>query len=158
MKRCRIASSNDEMEEVQSNGPDDADADTFRILVATDVHLGVHEKDPIRGKDSLRTFKEILQLAVSHHADFLLLAGDLFHANQPSQRVMHCCLDLLRRYCLGDRPQLFELLSDSERVFSGGANFESLNHNVGLPVLTIHGNHDDPLGPKGENCLRDSFL
>ena len=26
-------------------------------------------------------------------------------------------------------------------------NFESPNHNIGLPVFTIHGNHDDPSGP-----------
>ena len=26
------------------------------------------------------------------------------------------------------------------------ANFENPNHNVGLPVFTIHGNHDDPAG------------
>lgn len=25
-------------------------------------------------------------------------------------------------------------------------NFESPNHNIGLPVFTIHGNHDDPTG------------
>jgi double-strand break repair protein MRE11 len=26
------------------------------------------------------------------------------------------------------------------------ANFEDANLNVGLPVFTIHGNHDDPAG------------
>ena len=25
-------------------------------------------------------------------------------------------------------------------------NFDNPNHNVGLPVFTIHGNHDDPAG------------
>lgn len=27
-----------------------------------------------------------------------------------------------------------------------GVNFENSNFNVGLPVFTIHGNHDDPAG------------
>lgn len=27
-----------------------------------------------------------------------------------------------------------------------GVNFENNNFNVGLPVFTIHGNHDDPAG------------
>ena len=27
-----------------------------------------------------------------------------------------------------------------------GVNFENANFNVGLPVFTIHGNHDDPAG------------
>jgi len=26
------------------------------------------------------------------------------------------------------------------------ANFEDPNHNIGLPVFIIHGNHDDPVG------------
>lgn len=40
--------------------------DTFRILVATDNHIGYNERDPIRGQDSINTFREILQLAVKH--------------------------------------------------------------------------------------------
>ena len=32
----------------------DPDENTFRILVVTDTHLGVFEKDPIRSKDSFR--------------------------------------------------------------------------------------------------------
>lgn len=40
--------------------------DTIRILVATDNHIGYLERDPIRGQDSINTFKEILQLAVKH--------------------------------------------------------------------------------------------
>lgn len=38
-------------------------ADTMRILVATDNHLGFAEKDAIRGEDSFITFEEILQTA-----------------------------------------------------------------------------------------------
>ena len=37
--------------------------DTFKILIATDNHLGFMEKDPIRGNDSFNTFEEILQIA-----------------------------------------------------------------------------------------------
>lgn len=40
--------------------------DTFRILVATDNHIGYNERDPIRGQDSINTFREILQLAVKN--------------------------------------------------------------------------------------------
>ncbi len=40
--------------------------DTIRILLATDNHIGYMERDPIRGQDSINTFKEILQLAVKH--------------------------------------------------------------------------------------------
>lgn len=34
--------------------------------MATDNHIGYMEKDPIRGQDSINTFKEILQLAVKN--------------------------------------------------------------------------------------------
>lgn len=40
--------------------------DTFRIMIATDNHIGYAERDPVRGQDSINTFREILQLAVKH--------------------------------------------------------------------------------------------
>ena len=40
-----------------------AEADTIRILVATDNHVGYEERDPIRKDDSWKTFDEILNLA-----------------------------------------------------------------------------------------------
>ena len=44
-------------------GPEE---DTFRIMLATDNHIGYMETDPVRGQDSINTFREILQLAVKH--------------------------------------------------------------------------------------------
>lgn len=41
------------------------DEDTFRILLATDIHLGYLEKDAIRGSDSFNTMDEILKYAKS---------------------------------------------------------------------------------------------
>lgn len=39
------------------------DEDTFKILIATDVHLGYLEKDAIRGNDTYNTLNEILTCA-----------------------------------------------------------------------------------------------
>ena len=39
------------------------DENTFKILIATDVHLGYLEKDAIRGNDSYNTLDEILKCA-----------------------------------------------------------------------------------------------
>lgn len=39
------------------------DQDTFKILIATDIHLGYLEKDAIRGNDSYNTLNEILNCA-----------------------------------------------------------------------------------------------
>lgn len=40
-----------------------AAADTIRILVATDSHVGYEERDPIRKDDSWRSFDEVMKLA-----------------------------------------------------------------------------------------------
>lgn len=53
------------------------EADTIRILVATDNHVGYEERDPIRRDDSWRTFDEILNLARTE--DVRPIALDINH-------------------------------------------------------------------------------
>ena len=60
----------------------------FKIMIATDNHLGYLENDQIRGDDSFVTFEEILKKSKSHKVDFLLLGGDLFHHPNPSKKTM----------------------------------------------------------------------
>ncbi|XP_068001601.1 double-strand break repair protein MRE11 isoform X1 [Melanerpes formicivorus] len=126
------------------------DEDTFKILIATDIHLGYMEKDPVRGNDTFVTFNEILEQAQKHEVDFILLGGDLFHDNKPSRKTMHCCVESLRRYCMGDRPVQFEILSDQAVNFQHSkfplVNYQDPNLNISIPVFSIHGNHDDPTG------------
>lgn len=134
------------------------DENTFKILVATDCHVGYGEKDPVRGNDSLVTFEEILENAVKHEVDFVLLGGDLYHDNKPSRKAVHGTIALLRKYCLGDNPVQFEVLSDQSVDFSHCQfpmlNYEDPNLNVSVPVFSIHGNHDDPTG-LGNLCSLD---
>nr|XP_048289658.1 double-strand break repair protein MRE11 isoform X1 [Myodes glareolus]XP_048289668.1 double-strand break repair protein MRE11 isoform X1 [Myodes glareolus] len=126
------------------------DEDTFKILVATDIHLGFMEKDAVRGNDTFVTFDEILRLALENEVDFILLGGDLFHENKPSRKTLHSCLELLRKYCMGDRPVQFEILSDQSVNFGFSrfpwVNYQDGNLNISIPVFSIHGNHDDPTG------------
>jgi len=82
----------------------EASPDTMKILLATDIHLGYMEKDGIRGQDAMTTFEEVLQLAQKNAVDFILLGGDLFHENRPSRHCMQKTVELLRTYCLGDKP------------------------------------------------------
>ncbi|GFR39960.1 hypothetical protein Agub_g38, partial [Astrephomene gubernaculifera] len=126
---------------------DAGDPNLFRILISTDNHLGVWEKDETRRDDSFRAFEEVLQLAVETRADAVLLGGDLFHENKPSRATLVKAIQLLAKYCLNDRPVRFRVVSDQSVNFvAGRVNFENPNLNVGLPVFTIHGNHDDPAG------------
>ncbi|XP_060016218.1 double-strand break repair protein MRE11 isoform X5 [Lagenorhynchus albirostris] len=105
------------------------DENTFKILVATDIHLGYMEKDAVRGNDTFVTLDEILRLAQENDVDFILLGGDLFHENKPSRKTIHNCLELLRKYCMGDRPVQFEIISDQSVNFGfskskhGSTNF-----------------------------------
>ncbi|NXJ09739.1 MRE11 protein, partial [Odontophorus gujanensis] len=126
------------------------DEDTFKILIATDIHLGYLEKDPVRGNDTFVTFNEILEHAQKNEVDFVLLGGDLFHENKPSRKTIHTCLESLRKYCMGDRPIHFEILSDQAVNFQFSkfpwVNYQDENLNISMPIFSIHGNHDDPTG------------
>ena len=125
--------------------------DMFNILVATDVHMGYNEDDPIRGLDSFNSFEEILEIALKNDVDFILLCGDLLDKAKPSTDCLLRCADLLRKYCLGDRPISFEFVGDQSKVFENSSqkvvNYEDPNINVSMPIFSIHGNHDDPTGP-----------
>ncbi|TFK83537.1 DNA repair exonuclease, partial [Polyporus arcularius HHB13444] len=155
--------SEDEQEGIPLPTIHDADPEsTIKIMLATDNHIGYNERDPIRGQDSINAFKEILQLAVKHDVDFVLLAGDLFHENRPSRDCLYQVMALLREYTLGDRPIQIELLSDPNDGKPAGYSFPAINYedpnlNIAIPVFSIHGNHDDPqgAGPEGALCALD---
>ncbi|KAK1260384.1 Double-strand break repair protein MRE11 [Acorus gramineus] len=107
------------------------------------------EKDEVRRLDSFHAFEEICSIADQKQVDFILLGGDLFHENKPSRSTLVKTIEILRRYCLNDQPVQFQVVSDQTVNFLnifGHVNYEDPHFNVGLPVFTIHGNHDDPAG------------
>lgn len=127
-------------------------ADTIRILVTTDNHVGYYETDPIRGDDAWKTFDEILQLAKDRDVDMILCAGDLFHVNKPSKKSYYEVIRSLRKHCLGDKPVELEMLFDgplkrnSQDSGFAAVNYEDPNINVAIPFFSISGNHDDVSG------------
>ncbi|CDW60106.1 Mre11 DNA bind and Metallophos domain containing protein [Trichuris trichiura] len=122
-------------------------SESIKLLIATDIHLGFAETDPVRRDDSTNTFEEILKIATDRKVDALLLGGDLFHDNRPSRAVYHKCVELLRKYCFYDRTVNISLENDASVHFSHSAfkraNFQDPLLHIGLPVFSIHGNHDD---------------
>uniref|UniRef100_A0A1I8AWQ2 Double-strand break repair protein n=1 Tax=Steinernema glaseri TaxID=37863 RepID=A0A1I8AWQ2_9BILA len=124
--------------------------DEFKILIATDIHVGYAANKKHRCNDSLNTFEEVLTKAIETDVDFVLLAGDLFHENNPTREVFMGVSRKLRQHCLSDRPVAFEFVSDPSRNFASSnfdrVNYEDPNLNVGMPVFSIHGNHDDLSG------------
>ncbi|CAG9792262.1 unnamed protein product [Diatraea saccharalis] len=120
--------------------------DTIRILIASDIHLGYLENDPVRGEDSFIAFEEVLSHAVQFDVDLILLGGDLFDHAKPSPSCLFKCTQIIRKYCFGDKPIAIELLSDQFENFARVVNYEDPNLNISYPILSIHGNHDDPVG------------
>ncbi|KAK4481165.1 hypothetical protein RD792_012046 [Penstemon davidsonii] len=124
-------------------------SDMLRILIATDCHLGYMEKDEVRRHDSFQAFEEICAIAEQKKVDLILLGGDLFHENKPSRSTLVKAIEILRRHCLNNQPVQFQVVSDQTVNFAnsfGHVNYEDPHFNVGLPVFSIHGNHDDPAG------------
>ncbi|CAF0729423.1 unnamed protein product [Adineta ricciae] len=152
VSRTMSSKSSQENSEDESESP--SPDDVLKILITTDNHLGFAERDDERANDSLIAFEECLQIARDENVDFILLGGDLFHDNKPSSHIMLECINLLRKYCLGDKTIEFKLISDEKVNFSSTvqsnpfpwANFKDPNLNIGIPVFSIHGNHDDPSG------------
>lgn len=101
-------------------------ADTIRILVSTDNHVGYAERDANRRDDSWKTFHEVMCLAKEKDVDMVLLAGDLFHDNKPSRKAMFNVMRSIRMNCYGDKPCELEMLSDSSEVFEGYGIFMEL--------------------------------
>lgn len=107
------------------------------------------------GNDSFVAFEEILQLALEHDVDLILLSGDLFHDARPSSHCLLQCMKLLRKYTFGDKPISVQFLSENEfhESIINKVNYEDPNINVSIPVFSIHGNHDDPTGYKHVSSL-----
>jgi hypothetical protein len=59
-------------------------------------------------------FSSLTSLCHVYQVDFVLLAGDLFHENQPTRYTIHQVLGLLREFSQGDKPVQIELLSDPD--------------------------------------------
>ncbi len=111
--------------------------------------MGYAEQDPIRGNDSWITFEEIMKTAKESDVDMILQAGDLFHINKPSKQSLFHTIRILKKACLGDKPCELELLSDASQALDDiidHVNYEDFDINIGIPMFSIAGNHDDASG------------
>ncbi|EOB11973.1 double-strand break dna repair protein, partial [Nosema bombycis CQ1] len=110
----------------------------MKILITSDNHLGFKENDDIRGNDSFNTFEEILMIARQENVDFIIQGGDLFHDNRPSRYCIDRTVQLLNKYCTGRTKSKHKELMRLNKM--------SQNVLISIPIVAIHGNHDDPSG------------
>jgi len=92
--------------------------DNIRILLATDNHIGYNERDPIRGQDSINTFREILQLAVKHDVS--------------PRHSFHPCSSVLPRLILYSLPETYSMKTNPQET----ACIAPLHYSVNIPWVT----------------------
>lgn len=114
-------------------------SNTFRILVASDNHIGYKEKHPVRGEDSFKAFNNTLEIAKENLVDFVILGGDLFDEVAPSVESLVKTSKMMTRHIFGSKTIQFELETKEFRP-----NFANDNLNISIPIFMIHGNHDYP--------------
>lgn len=110
----------------------------MKILVTSDNHLGYKERDPVLSMDSFNTFEEVLCLANIKGVDLILQGGDLFHDNRPSRFTLVQAITQIKKYTFGSR--------DLTLRCNKKLNYEDPDLNIAIPIVAIHGNHDDPTG------------
>ena len=126
----------------------------FNILISSDNHLGYKENDAVIGDDSFRVFEEVLETANELDVDFLLLGGDLFHENRPSQSTYYKASEIFNKHVFGapSPNKMNSMIGNNQSRVSfetrnyPNANYMNHNHKVKMPIFSIHGNHDSPIG------------
>ena len=153
--------------DLADSSPSDSSS-SFTLLYATDIHLGHQIENVIdeAKQDAFTAFEEVLQYAKNVHPDqdadkidCLLLGGDLFHTPHPSMEDRITTRKMLAKYVLANDKDAsidFNLLSDPKLTFTDlPVNFENRDLNVTLPIISIYGNHDEPLS--AGTCVLNEF-
>jgi len=88
-----------------------------RFIHASDIHLGSHQyRKEFRSDDFIRAFQEILELAIKHYVNFIILGGDVFTS-----------LEMLP----GNLTKIVDILRDFKEFINGS-----------ILIIAIEGNHD----------------
>eukprot|EP01022_Parablepharisma_sp_SALTPOND_P002168 TRINITY_DN108915_c0_g1_i1.p2 TRINITY_DN108915_c0_g1~~TRINITY_DN108915_c0_g1_i1.p2 ORF type:complete len:483 (+),score=44.19 TRINITY_DN108915_c0_g1_i1:77-1450(+) len=72
--------------------------------------------------------------------DFMIHGGDLFHEHKPSKETLIKTGEILTRHVLGTRDFRYKVAKTAD------VNVRDESVRVKLPIMIIHGNHDDPGG------------
>jgi exonuclease SbcD len=84
----------------------------FKFAHMADCHIGAN-REPVLEKLELAAFSKAMETCVQEHVDFVLISGDLFHANLPDMHVAN------------------EAVKKMKEV-----------KDAGIPIYVIYGSHD----------------
>jgi len=104
----------------------------MKIAIASDFHIGFGN-GTLREREAFEQAKEAFELALVEKADLLLLAGDLFNDDVPSQEDWH---QMFRLFSL-----LRKQKSEAKVKYSKGSEFKEF-YFTHLPVIAIAGTHE----------------
>ncbi|MFX0029100.1 MAG: exonuclease SbcCD subunit D [Candidatus Hermodarchaeota archaeon] len=120
--------------------------DCVKFIHASDIHLGAAQyRNEYRADDFIQAFQEILELAIIHHVDFVLLGGDVFTSLEILPGKLTKIINLLRDF-RGFTQSSISIISiegnHDIRKFSRGVRFErrgqswlKLLNSLGLIIL-----------------------
>lgn len=129
------------------------------IGILSDLHLG-YGWETEREEDSFVQAREALE-RVAAKADIIIIPGDIFDARNPRQEVLHRALNLFSRFKFDAavRTKLVDLktargerldwkarqgaaATGGELSYSVGTISLHATHELGIPIVAIHGTHD----------------
>lgn len=119
---------------------------TVRFIHASDIHLGSHQyRNEYRANDFIKAFKKILELAIIHQIDFLLLGGDVFTSLEMLPRILDKIITVLKDFYQYTNQTISIIAIEGNhdiRKFSRGVRFKQrgqswlkLLANLGLIIL-----------------------
>ncbi|MFX1601585.1 MAG: exonuclease SbcCD subunit D [Promethearchaeota archaeon] len=120
--------------------------DKVKFIHASDIHLGASQyRNNYRSNDFIKAFQEILELAIKHHVDFILLGGDVFTSLEMLPGKLMKIVKLLKNFKEFTNGTILIIAIEGNhdiRKFSRGVRFERRGqswlkflNNLGLIIL-----------------------
>jgi DNA repair exonuclease SbcCD nuclease subunit len=117
-----------------------------KFIHASDIHLGAAQyRNDYRSNDFIRAFQEILELAIKHHVDFILLGGDVFTSLEMLPGKLTKIVNILENFKEFTNGTILIIAIEGNhdiRKFSRGVRFErrgqswlKLLNSLGLIIL-----------------------
>ena len=104
----------------------------MKIGIFSDPHLGFAEKGE-RAQEAFDNLSQAIDLCINEKVDFVILAGDIFDEPAPNHNILFNAMQCFAKAKKGESNVSLTLEKNNSQ--------KKLSY-FGLPILTIHGNHE----------------